>query len=202
MATTTHAPILDHAPNFADPILAVIDRHNEAWSVYQVAPEGEASEVAKREAFDALSALLTTACGTRFGSLALLSHLRWWLSKEAVNAEGYGEHWPMAQARAADLTLFLGTPPVPAVYPQAHKLGHAASRVQAKAGRRIASPAFEMFGPEDLPGAIDGWEAVAPIRPDTPYSRSLRLLEGMGEAVAALSLICGGVIVVGLATLA
>jgi hypothetical protein len=43
---------------------------------------------------------------------------------------------------------------------------------------------------------------VAAIRPDTPYSRSLRVLDGMGEAFAALSLICGGLVVVSLATLA
>ena len=86
MATTSHA--FEHVPNLADPILAVIDRHNEAWSVFQVAPEGEASEVASLETYDALTALLTTACATRFGSLALLSHLRWWIAEEAVNAGG------------------------------------------------------------------------------------------------------------------
>jgi hypothetical protein len=43
---------------------------------------------------------------------------------------------------------------------------------------------------------------VTPIRPDTPYSRSLRLLDGMGEAFAAFSLICGGIFVIGLVTLA
>ncbi|MCJ2036413.1 hypothetical protein [Methylobacterium sp. J-068] len=193
---------IPHVPNLKDPILAVIDRHLEAWSVYQVAPEGEASEVANLETFDAISALLTTACATRFGSLALLSHLRWWLAEEAVNADGYGEHWQMAQARAADLTLFLGTPPVPAVYPEAHKVGHAAARVVRQAMRRISSPLFEMYGPEDLPGAINGWQAVAPIRPDTAFSRSLRALDGMGETFAALSLICGGLVIIGLATLA
>lgn len=30
-------------PYYADPIFAAIDRHSEAWSVFQVAPEGKAS---------------------------------------------------------------------------------------------------------------------------------------------------------------
>ena len=61
--------------------------------MFQVAPEGEASEVANLETYDALTGLLTTSCATRFGSLALLSHLRWWLAEEAVNAGAYGEDW-------------------------------------------------------------------------------------------------------------
>lgn len=192
------APLLLAAAPSADPVFAAIEAHRVALAEFRA----EAAFFAKKRGGFSHPDFRAQRDAYEAATDALLSHLRWWLSEEAVNNEGYGEHWPMAQARAADLTLFLGTPPVPAVYPQAHKLGHAASRAHAKAGRRIASPAFEMFGPEDLPGAIDGWEAVAPIRPDTPFSRSLRLIDGMGETFAALSLICGGLIVVGLATLA
>ena len=169
--------------------------------MFQVAPEGEASEVANLETYDALTALLTTSCATRFGSLALLSHLRWWLAEEAVNAGAYGEDWSVAQARAADLTLFLGTPPVPAASSNWQPLGRAAARVVSRA-RLYDGPAFDLWASEDQPGSIEPWQAVAPIRPDTPYSRSLRLLDGMGEAFAGLSLICGGLVVIGLATLA
>jgi hypothetical protein len=200
MASTTHA--FEHVPNLADPILAVIDRHSEAWSVFQAAPEGEASEIANLETFDALTALLTTSCATRFGSLALLQHLRWWLAEEARNAGGYGEDWAIAEARASDLTLFLGTPPLPAVYPEWQPIGQPASRVVLRTASLYDGPAFDLWAPEDQPGSIEPWQAVAPIRPDTPYSRSLRLLDGMGEALAALSLICGGIVVIGLATLA
>jgi hypothetical protein len=200
MATTTHA--FEHVPNFADPILAVIDRHNEAWSVFQVAPEGEASEVASLETYDALTALLTTPCGTRFGSLALLQHLRWWLTEEDCNAGAYAEEWAIAEARASDLTLFLGVPPLPAVYPDWQTIGQVASCVVRNAAKRYDIPALDLPASEDQPGSIEPWQAVAPIRPDTPYLRSLRLLDGMGEAFAALSLICSGLVVIGLATLA
>lgn len=201
MATTSHASTVEHVPNLKDPILAAIDRHAEAWAVYQVAPDGEASEVANLETFDALAALLSTSCATWFGSLALLSHLRWWIAEEAVNAGGYDEHWDMAQARAADLTLFLGTPPVPAVKPCPYRFGDAVTQTVRRA-RRYDGPAFDFATPEDQPGSIEPWQAVAAIRPNTPYSRSLRVLDGMGEAFAALSLICGGLVVVSLATLA
>lgn len=201
MATTSHA--FEHVPNLADPILAVIDRHNEAWSVFQVAPEGEASEAASLETYDASTALLTTPCGTRFGSLALLQHLRWWIKEEACNAGAYGEEWAIAEARAADLTLFLGTPPLPAAMPSNfQKLGPIASHVVRRTASLYDGPAFDMWAPEDLPGSIEPWQAVAPIRPDTSHSRSLRLLDSMGEAFAALALICGGLVVIGLATLA
>ncbi|GJD73858.1 hypothetical protein [Methylobacterium goesingense] len=199
MAMTSHA--FDHVPNLKDPILAVIDRHQDAWSVFQVAPEGEASEAASLETCDALTALLGASCATRFGSIALLQHLRWWLAEEAVNADGYGEHWQMAQARAADLTLFLGTPPVPAPPSQWQPIGHAASRVVRRA-RLYDGPAFDFAAREDQPGAIEPWQAIAPIRPDTPYSRSLRLLDGMGESFAALAVICAGAVIIALATLA
>ena len=200
MATTSHA--FEHVPNLADPILAVIDRHNEAWSVFQVAPEGEASQVASLETYDALTALLTTPCGTRFGSLALLQHLRWWLAEEACNAGAYAEEWAIAEARASDLTLFLGVPPLPAVYPEWQTIGQVASCVVRNAAKQYHIPALDLPASEDQPGSIEPWQAVAPIRPDTPYSRSLRLLDGMGEAFAALSLICGGLVVIGFATLA
>lgn len=63
-------------PYHADPIFAAIDRHSEAWSVFQVAPEGQASIAADAETFDALHVLLSTPCATRTGMFCLVRHLR------------------------------------------------------------------------------------------------------------------------------
>ena len=114
---------IPHVPNLKDPILAVIDRHREAWSVFQVALEGGASEAASLETYDSLTALLGASCATRFGSIALLQHLRWWLAEEAVNAPAYGEQWGAARARAADLTIFLGVPSVSTFWAETTQCG-------------------------------------------------------------------------------
>ena len=40
MATTSHAlRAIEHVPFHADPILAAIDAHDEAWSVWQMATD-------------------------------------------------------------------------------------------------------------------------------------------------------------------
>jgi hypothetical protein len=97
--------------HFADPIHAAIERHRTAYDAFQVAPEGDASLEAE-DAYDAASdALTATACATRFGALALLAHLRWWLTEESDFADGHQPAYGIAQARAADLSLFLGTRP-------------------------------------------------------------------------------------------
>ncbi|WP_345822919.1 hypothetical protein ABC766_32090 (plasmid) [Methylobacterium fujisawaense] len=54
---------------------------------------------------------------------------------------------------------------------------------------------------EQQPGAIEPWEAVAPVRPDTAHSRSLRFLDATGELLAAVAIIAGGMVLTGLATL-
>jgi hypothetical protein len=54
---------------------------------------------------------------------------------------------------------------------------------------------------EQQPGAIEPWQAVTPIRPDTPHSRSLRFLDATGELLAAFAIIGGGMILTGLASL-
>ncbi len=50
---------------------------------------------------------------------------------------------------------------------------------------------------EPLPGAIEPWEAVAPVRPDTPHSRALRFLDAAGELLTAIAIIAGGVFAYG-----
>ena len=54
---------------------------------------------------------------------------------------------------------------------------------------------------ETLPGAIEEWQAVYPVRPDTAHSRSLRFLDVTGELLAAAVNNGGGMILTGLATL-
>lgn len=108
---------IEHAAT-PDPIHAVIERHRAAWEAYQTAPEDirhPETVAADQETFDALTALLSTPCASRFGALALQGHLQWWLKEEEPNAGAYGDDWHVARARAADLALFLGQAVVPVV---------------------------------------------------------------------------------------
>ncbi|MCJ2036459.1 hypothetical protein [Methylobacterium sp. J-068] len=146
MATIPHAHVIEHVPFHADPILAAIDHHDEAWSVWQCASD---ALVAQRhvEMEGALARLLATPCATQFGSLALLRHLRWHIQHDGITDAA-------VLARASDLALYLRLDFLP----------------------------------------------VEPAR--APLAPMLRLLSGLGEALAALSLICGGLVVIGFATLA
>ena len=45
--------------------------------------------------------------------------------------------------------------------------------------------------------ASDTWQAVQPIRPDTPHVRALRLLNATGELLAAVALIAGTITLYG-----
>ena len=54
---------------------------------------------------------------------------------------------------------------------------------------------------ETQPGTIEPWQAVEPVRPDTPHSRSLRFLDVAGELLAAVAIIGGGMVLTGLASL-
>ncbi|MCJ2140255.1 hypothetical protein MKL20_09505 [Methylobacterium sp. E-066] len=48
-----------------------------------------------------------------------------------------------------------------------------------------------------MPGAIEPWEAVAPVRPDTAHVRARHFLDLAGEALAATLIIAGGVFAYG-----
>lgn len=65
------------------------------------------------------------------------------------------------------------------------------ARQQAADGRYLNLPA------ETLPGSIESWEAVAPVRPDTVHSRALRFLNVTGEALTAVVIIAGGIFAYG-----
>lgn len=112
-----------HAWVTPDPIHAAIERHRAAFDAYQVAPEGIASVEANDEYDAASEALVSTGCTTRFGALALVDHLRWWLQEEAKFSAGHQPAYGLAQVRMADLTLFLGEALPPAVTPTRLPLG-------------------------------------------------------------------------------
>ncbi len=45
--------------------------------------------------------------------------------------------------------------------------------------------------------AGDDWQAVQPVRPDTPHVRALRFLNATGELLAAVALIAGTITLYG-----
>lgn len=181
MATTLHVTT---SPG---PILAAIARHRAAFDAFQVAPEGRPTDLADIEMREALSALLVTPCGSRFGCLALLTHLRWWLIEETDFADDYAPEYGIAASRALDLTLFLGehAPRVVAALPApalAARLSTATTPVLTEPG--------------------ETWCHVSPLRPDTAHVRAPRVIDAIGEVVAAIVLIAGGAVLTALATLA
>lgn len=76
-------------------------------------------------------------------------------------------------------------------------------RTSARTGhRRLSADGRYLNLPnEPVPGAIEPWQAVAPVRPDTAHSRALRFLDVAGELLAAFAIIGGGMVLTGLATL-
>lgn len=142
----THARTLSFVPA-TDPIHAAIRRHRAAYDVFQVAPEGTPSFEANDEYDAATDALVATACATRFGALALLGHLRWWLAGEAEFRAGHRPGYGIAEARVADLTLFLGVNPPPVANPRALPSGRLpcerhAARVLMLTGDALAAVAI------------------------------------------------------------
>ena len=75
--------VVERVPFHADPVLAAIDAHDEAWSVWQAAPEARVA-AALAEMGATLDRMLVTPCATRFGSLTLLRHLRWHIQHDGI----------------------------------------------------------------------------------------------------------------------
>jgi hypothetical protein len=73
----------------------------------------------------------------------------------------------------------------------------------ARTGRRQIplDRRYRNLSDEPIPGEIEPWQAVTPIRPDTAHSRSLRFLDAASELLAAVAIIGGGMVLTGLATL-
>nr|WP_137831277.1 hypothetical protein [Methylobacterium sp. L1A1] len=176
----------DRVPFHADPILAAIERHSEAWAAFQIAPTGKASADADAETFDALHALLATPCATRAGMFCLIRHLRWFFETEAPNAEAYEivggpNAWTIAQAREADLSRCLGV-----------------ERIERLP---LALPSGRLIGPViDLRPVSTSTAEPYPAALPTP-ARFGRALSQAGEMLAALVLIAGGCGFVGFASL-
>ncbi|SFT11024.1 hypothetical protein [Methylobacterium sp. yr668] len=96
------------------PLHAAISAHRAAYDAFQIAPEGEDSEFASCEMLDALEALVEAACAFPIlgrslpeGAGALLAHLQWWLTDEAVNATDYQPNYGILLGRAMDLAALL-----------------------------------------------------------------------------------------------
>lgn len=178
----------DRVPFHADPVLAAIERHSEAWAAFQISPEGKASEAAEIEADDALHALLATPCATRAGMFCFIRHLRWWLDEEApyagtYAADGGPNAWGIAQAREADLSRCLGV-----------------ERIERLP---LALPSGRLIGPViDLKPVSASTSTAEPYAAATPTAvRFGRALSRAGEVVAALVLIVGNCGFVGFASL-
>ena len=73
----------------------------------------------------------------------------------------------------------------------------------ARTGRRrlSADGRYLNLPNEPVPGTIEPWQAVVPVRPDTAHSQSLRFLDVAGELLAAVAIIDGGIVLTGLASL-
>lgn len=198
----THVRTLAPAPA-ADLIHAAITRHSTAYHAYQVAPEGAASVFASDDYDAATDALVTTPCASRFGALALLGHLRWWLREEAEFSAAHQPGYGIAEARVADLTLFLGTdlPPVaiPCAFPSG-RMSPTPPRLLPGVDRYSQSAALALPN-EPLPGEDEPWQAIAAIRPDTAFAHGRRFIGMAGELLAALVIIGGGAVLTGLASL-
>lgn len=68
----------------------------------------------------------------------------------------------------------------------------------ARTDRRLSADGRFLNLPNEAPpGAIEPWQAVAPVRPDTAHSRAPRFLDVTGEFLTAVVLIAGGVFAYG-----
>jgi hypothetical protein len=182
------------------PVHAAIAAHRATYEAFQVAPEGSASEYASDAYDEASMALVAVACATVPEALTLFRHLAWWVLDEAEHASGHQPAYDIAMARAKDLSLYLRTVNGPAPIPQAMPSGRLAARIPRRAVPAIdlrARAAADAPEDEEVPGAIRGWEAVTPVRPDTPHVRALRFLDITGEALTAVTIIAGGVFAYG-----
>ncbi|TXN65124.1 hypothetical protein [Methylobacterium sp. WL6] len=182
-----------------DPIHAAIERHRAAMHAYLDAP----SLITNDDLDAATDALVATPCASRFGALALLGHLRAWVDANADFAAGHQPGYGIAQARVADLTLFLGTNLPPVTIPHAFPSGRlppAPARLLPGVDRYSQHAALALPN-EPVPGECAPWEAVAAIRPDTAFVRSLRFMDTSAELLAALVIIGGGCVLTGFASL-
>ncbi|KQT56108.1 hypothetical protein ASG52_24635 [Methylobacterium sp. Leaf456] len=180
---TVHHADGDRVPFHADPILAAIEAHEEAYAAFQVAPEGEAS----LRAFDAYNetrkALLATPCATRAGMLCLIRHLRWWMGEEAPFAADYQHDFGIAQARESDLSRCLGVERIERL-PLALPSG------------RLLAPVLDLKPVSASTSSSGTYPAPVPTR--VQFGRAM---SRAADVVAGLVIIVGGCGLVGFASL-
>lgn len=179
----SHARIPDFSPRpialaaatrtlAADPVLAAIDTHAEAWAVRAAADAGWQFEIAEIQLCAALGDLLATPCRSHTGALALIRHLRWLIREEGITAEPDGWFDRFVLAREADLSRFVGSDLLPVAAP-ASCLAHPAER---RAPSRRTEPLREA-------------------------GRGLLRASGLAGEVLAVAIIGAGAVLTGLATL-
>lgn len=66
---------------------------------------------------------------------------------------------------------------------------------------RYARPVPLDLADEDPPGSPEPWHLAAAVRPDTPHVRARRFLDALGDLLACLVLIGGGIAAISLASL-
>jgi len=77
-----------------------------------------------------------------------------------------------------------------------------APHLTSTAGRRLpVDGRFLNLPNEPLPGELDAWEIVEPVRAETPHANSFRFLDVAGELLAAVVIVGGGMVLTGLASL-
>ncbi|MGH1571761.1 hypothetical protein ACRAWG_15120 [Methylobacterium sp. P31] len=170
-------PIVTHRLLPTDPVLAAIDHHAECWAVYQIAHSGRASETAEDALSVALDELLATPCGSHFGALALVRHLRWLIREDGITTETDDVLGRLVLVREADLSRFAGSDLPPDALPVASPLG------------RLCPPVVPA-----LPPVLRAPEGDPILR------RVLRAVGLAGEILSALVIIGGGCSLVGLAS--
>lgn len=153
----------------ADPIHAAIERHRATLKGYRDAPS-----LITNDDFDgAFDTLVVTPCASRAGAMALLAHLRTFLTEEADFAAGWWPTFEMACARAADLQLLLGADMPPAAIPPSFP-----------SGRMAPAPVVHLPAPQPVP-------------------LHLLVIRGIGaanELISAIAIIGAGAWLVGFAT--
>ena len=196
---------ISHASTQPDPIHAAIARHRSAYEAFQAASDGRMATIASSECDAATDALVVTSCASRFGALALLGHLRWWLAHEAGFSAADRLSYGIAEARSADLTLFLGTNLPPVAILRATPMGRLTARRLSEPlpPQSIYRRRAPMRPPnENLPREIEPWQATSAVRPDTAFVRALRVMDASGEFLAGIAIIAGGTLLTTLSTLA
>ena len=73
----------------------------------------------------------------------------------------------------------------------------AGERSRSPSAAQHARPAPMLDIHEDPPGTVEPWQAVTPVRPDTPHVRALRFLDLGGDLSSAVLIIAGGVFAYG-----